>query len=374
MLTKNLKRQNFLILGGLLLAILMGLNACGDSEETIQAERKSLMEAVYASGYIQAEGEYELVAQSEGVLKEQLVQEGEIVKAGQTLFTIESNSAQAQLDNALRAYRLAEANAKESSPRLQEVQSAMKMAEDKYLADSINFRRYQNLWEKQATSEAAYDAARLSFEQSKEAFQKSRHALKLLRDQLQFEKEQALNNLKIARESSGFYQIKSKADGIFFQAYKEVGELVRPGQPIALLGKGNTFFANLSVDEQDVMRIQKGQKVILKIDAYPDMHFKAILHKIYAKVDPREQSLRVDALLEDSLPAAYTGLALEANIVISEKQNALVVPRTLILAGDSVEIMTEEGKQKVKIEKGIETLNEIEIISGISEETEIIKP
>ncbi len=93
---------------------------------------------------------------------------------------------------------------------------------------------------------------------------------------------------------------------------------------------------------------------------------------MYPLVDTRQQSLRVDVLLTEKLPGLFSGLAVEANIIIRQKDGALVIPRQSILPGDSVLISTATGEKKVKIIRGIETLEETEIISGLDAESKLI--
>jgi HlyD family secretion protein len=157
-----------------------------------------------------------------------------------------------------------------------------------------------------------------------------------------------------------------------FKLMKERGELVRRSEAIAVLGKSDEFFLKLSIDELDIQRVKEGQQVAVKIDAYPNTIFRGKVTKVYPLVDTRQQSLRVDASLNDKLPNLFSGLAVEANIIIREKENALVIPRLAILTGDSVWIAHSDGKKKIKITRGIETMEETEITQGLTTESKII--
>jgi hypothetical protein len=103
----------------------------------------------------------------------------------------------------------------------------------------------------------------------------------------------------------------------------------------------------------------------VKIDAYPGRTFNAVVDKVYPMINRQQQSVKVDAMLTDPMQGWFSGLALEANIIIREKQDALVISKTMLLPGDSVLIETGGGRKKVKVEKGIETLDEVEIVNGL---------
>jgi len=349
------------------------LLSCGNGE-TISPVVKPLTEAVYTSGYIQSRGEFKLTSQSEGILKKQLVEEGDYVEAGQALFEIASTAQETRLANAQNLYELANKNIGVNSPLLAEAKNTVELAWEQYQADSINYVRYTNLWNEKATSQSKYDAAVTAFNSSKLSWIQSKNNFENRQDQLKIERDQAYQQLLSAREESGFYTVKADQPGIFFQSGKEPGELVRKGDLLAVLGLEGGFIANLKVDEQDISRLRPEQKVMLKIDAYPDSMYEAKLEKIYTKVDPRDQMLRVDAAVQDMLPGKYTGLALEANIVTRTKESALVIQRNLLLEGDSVLVEKDGEEQKVKVETGLRTLSEVEVLSGIDQNSKLIKP
>jgi HlyD family secretion protein len=166
--------------------------------------------------------------------------------------------------------------------------------------------------------------------------------------------------------------VKSDIDGKVFNTTKEKGELIRRGEMIGVVGRDDNFYLQLSIDEQDIQRVKKDQKVLVKIDAYPDKIFQAAITKVYPMVNPQQQSLRADAALREALPGAFSGLAVEANIIIREKNDALVIPKTALLPGDSVLIKTGKGKQKVKVKTGIQTLDEIEIVEGLTTQQQLL--
>ena len=364
--------KNVLLLLGTLAAFTGLLSSCSESENTTQASVKPLVEAVYASGHISSGDEYQVFAETDGVLVEQLVQDGARISQGQALLVLESQQSDARMQIAQEAFAVALKNKQADGPVLKEASTALQRAKGAHQLDSLTFVRLSNLWKAQATSQAEYDRAKLAYEQSaREVIIRESNFFRV-KNQVNLEYEQAENNLKIAREDKSRYTIKSQRDGLLFQVTKEPGEWVRRGELIAVIGKAEGFFVKLKVDEQDVQRVAMGQKIKIKIDAFPGRFFEARVARIYPMVDPRDQSFRVDGLLLDTLPGNFTGLAAEANIVVREAKETLVIPRNLLLEGDSVRIATEEGEKKVKIKKGIETISEVEVLDGLTAGSKLI--
>jgi HlyD family secretion protein len=89
-------------------------------------------------------------------------------------------------------------------------------------------------------------------------------------------------------------------------------------------------------------------------------------------INKQQQSVQADATLQEPLPGWFSGLAVEANIIIRQKDKALVIPKTTLLPGDSVLIEDGNGTKKVKVMKGIETLEEVEIVEGLDTTSELV--
>ncbi|HND16794.1 MAG TPA: hypothetical protein PLQ17_07890, partial [Saprospiraceae bacterium] len=60
-----------------------------------------------------------------------------------------------------------------------------------------------------------------------------------------------------------------------------------------------------------------------------------------------------------------------ANILIKEKKNALLIPRSYLL--DEKYVLLENGK-KAEIKTGIKNYEKVEIISGVNQNDVILKP
>ena len=341
------------------------LLACQNNQEALRPQVKPLMEAVYASGFVVAKDEYEVFSQAEGYLAEKLVVDGAEVRRGDPLFVIESDQQSSRYRLAKENYDMAMSNYGPDSPVLEELKSAIQTSRTKMQFDSLNYVRYSNLLRSNATTRSEYDRMKLLYDNSRNeyALQKSRY--EKTRNQLYIDVQNVKSQLQIASNESGRYTIRSQVDGKVFKTMKEKGELVRRNEAVAVIGKDSLFYLELNVDELDVQRVRPGQEVIVKIDAYPDKIFHARVSKIYPMINKQQQSIRVDADFTEPLPGGFSGLALEANIVIRQKEKALVIPKAALLPGDSLTIKTPEGVRKIKVVRGIETLDEVEIAEGL---------
>jgi multidrug efflux pump subunit AcrA (membrane-fusion protein) len=168
------------------------------------------------------------------------------------------------------------------------------------------------------------------------------------------------------------YFITSDCNGIVYKTMKEQGEAVHLNEPVILIGDASKRIIKLFVDQQDINKIKIGQRGLVKTDITGDTIYKVSIVKIYSLLDEAAQSFRVDAVFTTNFPNKFIHDALEANIVINEKQNALVIPRYALAGKDSLWIRQNGRSEKIKVETGIASSGYIEILKGINETTQVI--
>jgi HlyD family secretion protein len=356
----------------LVIIIMFLLNGCVVGEEKVNPTVKPLLETVYASGFVKAKDEYQVFADGEGYILQQHVEEGEEVEAGALLYTLSTKQGQARSEIAKQNLQYARRTTDLQSPILNELKAALASAKTKKDFDSVNYVRYLNLWNQKAVAKIELDKMKLTFDNAKNEYElivnRYQKALLDVENNLFNAKQQ----VTIADEDAEKNQIRSMLHGKIFSLKKEKGEWVRRGESVAIIGQANSFFLTLQIDEVDINKVSVGQKILVKADAFPDKIFKARLSKIYPLVDVRQQALQIEAELIDSLPQNFSGLAVEANIIIRENEKALTVPTHAILQGDSIWI-EENGKSlKKKVQTGIRTFDEVEIVNGVDSQTVVL--
>jgi len=166
--------------------------------------------------------------------------------------------------------------------------------------------------------------------------------------------------------------ISSDCNGIIYQTMIEQGEVVHINQPLALIGDEEKRTIQLSVDQQDINKIKSGQQVLLKTDITGDTIYKATVTKIYSLMNETSQSFRVDAIFNENFIHPFIHNAVEANIIVNERKNALVVPRNAMIGKDSLSINNNDKIQTIKVGTGISSTDYIEIINGINENTVVV--
>ena len=352
------------------LLLLCALAACKDKQEEIHPQYKELTSAVYASGSLVPEQEYRVVSSVDGYLVQSAVKEGDSVHKGQMLFAISSEVREVQQRGAAAVVQRTAPTASENSPLITDLKSKMAVARIKMQQDSLQYLRYKSLYDQQAISKSSYEKYYLQYESSIKDYNSLREQLDQQRLNSKLQMQQAQNQLSLAAAQANVGNLKSFVNGRIYEVYKKEGDLITPNQPVALIGAGK-MIAKLLVDEDDLDKVFNGQKVLISMDAYPGKVFKAHISKIYPLLNKVEQSFRVDAELDDEVALGMYGLNIEANIVIAEKRKVMVIPRGVLLKGDSILVKKGDDVVKVKVNKGLEDEQWVEV-KGLDEQTTII--
>lgn len=355
------------------LALTVFLISCGKKEKTIHAEYRDLAEAVYASGNLYPHLEYKLFATADGTLMQSLAEEGQKVAKGTVLFIIDREVDLSRLNSARLALEVAEKNTGPASAVLQEQDAQLEAAEEKYRLDSLNFHRYKNLYEKEAVNLRAFEEARLAFQVSSKELRARREAYRRTKDQLTLELSNARTNFETQAKNLSEHAPVSRIDGKIYQITKEEGEAVRRGELLAVLGSADSMFVRLNVDELDIQRVKAGQEVLIRFDIDQQKVYKAKVRQVFPLLNKADQSFRVEAEFVEEGPQGFYGLTLEANILIRKKKNVLTIPRELLQAGDSVEVMADGESKKVHVKTGAMDWDYVEIREGITEQTGLIQ-
>jgi multidrug resistance efflux pump len=299
---------------------------------------------------------------------------GDEVKRGEEIFRVQNDATASKLVASNSALDLAKLNASENSPLLLDLKNKIKSAESKFKNDSLNLLRYKNMLDAQAVTKSQYDQIALAYDVSSNDLKSAYETYKRTKEQTVVELKNAESVVSASSLDYGNYSVRSVMDGMVYETYKDVGEAVRRTELVALIGEKGAKILELNVDQQDIDKIKLGQEVVVKMDLTGEKTYKAKVTKIYPNMNQQDQSFKVEAQFTENYEMNFVHTSVEANIIIAQKENALIIPRTVIQTGDEVEIKSLGMNKKVKIKRGLENLEFVEVADGIKAEDEIVIP
>jgi RND family efflux transporter MFP subunit len=279
-------------------------------------ERGPAVEAVYATGAVEPTFWAKVSSTVMGRIADIPVKEGDRVKTGDVLMRLDDREAK---------HKLAEAEAKERF-LTQEVARMAMLAQ----RDFASQQQYQRTVSDHAQATAAVAQAR-----------------------------QRLADLTLT----------APLDGEVLRLDGNVGEVPRSGDVVVWIGQREPMRIEAEVDEEDIPKVQKGQKVLVKADAWPSKVFAASVTALTPKGDPISKNYRVRITLDPDQPLQI-GMTAEVNIVVRETKDALLVPFSA-LRGEAVFVVEGARVRRRTIKAGIVGTTKVEVLEGLKE-TELV--
>ena len=339
-------------------------------EETAQPRKTDLVDAVFASGEVIAEEEYKVTAKAEGYLLQSFVVEGATVDPQMPLYQLSGEVQSAQLQNAQVVYADAVQNTKASAPAMAQLELQLQQSKSQLALDQKNEQRYAQLLKTKAVSQLEYDQMALQNEQSKRNVAINEKALADFKRAQLLNAENAKTQLQIQQQDYTDYFLRSSIHGTVLQVYQSDGDLVSRGETVALIGGGKQL-ARLFVSEEDINDIAINQQVVVRLNTDRDRVYDARISKIYPSFDQAEQSFVVEASFDNPPANLYHNTQLQANIVVADRKQAMVIPSEFLSNGDSV-LLAGGAVKSVKI--GIRNEQWVEVLDGLSTADKLIKP
>ena len=378
------KRKKTLIIIGtaLVLALIVISNLNSQREKTVKVtiekvEKHDLASIISASGEIKPKKNIEISAQVPGRIVKIGVKEGDEVKAGDFLLSLDSTQYEAYTDRD-RAF-------------IQSTKADLIQAEARMKKDANFFNSQKKLFGEGLISQDQMETAMVQAETSSAQFKS-----------IQFQIQQAEASLKSSMDNLSKTVYGSPIDGIITSLRVEEGEIAligtmnNPGTVLMTIADLSVMEVEVEVDETDVVGLDLGQSSEVKVDAFPDIVFQgkveigsSALQKLTSASASTQEAkdFKVTITIENPPRKLKPGLSASADITTAEKKGVLAVPiAALVLRekeGQAASAKTkseEEGVYLVEagrakfalVKKGITGEMLVEIGSGLKEGQEIV--
>ncbi len=348
--------KKFAIIVGIIIVIVALISIFGAKSrkgkskkaETVKAhivEEGSITVKLEETGEIQPIREIEIKSKVSGKIIKFFVEEGDYVKNGDIIASIEPDYNQAEIINRVKS------NLELSEIRLRNARRNLKDKQELYHAKYISENELSKYIDALKEAEISYDSALQQYELIKE-----------------IETEENIS------------RIVSTASGTVIQKSVEEGEMIvsatgsyMVGTVIVILADLERMVVKAKINEVDISKIEKGMKVKIQVDAYPYEEYSGSISKIAAmaithnnvKVFPVEIEINnVDEKLKPGMTANIT-------IIGEERKDIIVVPIRCIFSDEEGQDIVYKGVndtigENIQIKTGINNFQQVEIIEGLA--------
>lgn len=363
---------------------------------TSVAEKGTLITTITASGTITSGNTTYITTGAMGTVNKVYVKNGDSVKKGQKLaeITLTDKSSETQTTawanylTALENLKVAQANRTAADLQMWKDRQSVLDAQTEYnsmIAGAWNNKTHQEYtYNEKAIVSKTLDLAKLTFTADETKYNNSGVDISLASAKL----EAALRSYQqvsstIIAPASGIISNLVLAKGVALSDSSSSSITVSSGtdsttnsQSVTALKIGaikdpaGQYQATLSLTEVDVTKIKSGQKVTLTMDAFPDNTLTGTVLAVNTSgsVNSNVTSYSVSVLLDQTDLDIFTNMAVSATIIISVKDDVILVPSTAVKTvngNPSVTVLKNKVPSVVTVETGDSNDTQTEIKSGL---------
>jgi len=258
---------------------------------------------VHSSGIITSSEEMRLSFKIGGIVAKINVKEGDNVKQGDILATLD----------------------------LSEISAKVKQAEDGYAKAQRDYNRTSNLYrDSVATLEQMQNAAT---------------AMNVAR-----------SGLDIARFNLHHARILAPDNGRILKQFIKANELVSSGYPVFLFGiTGKSWIVKAGLSDRDIIKVNSGDSAFITLDAHPDKEFRAVIDQVGEMANPLTGTYEVKLMVDNEGHKFASGFIAEVEIFPSSTDSLHLVPVGSIVEADGltgyVYVVTDSNNaRKIKVD------------------------
>jgi HlyD family secretion protein len=317
---------------------------------TAKVVRQNLVSIVSGTGQIKPKTYVNIGATSFGRITHLYVKEGDHVKRGQVLATVESVQAKAGVDAQEASIRSADTDISSYLAAEKTAEATVAHSEADLNQKLLDWQRAQALYKAELIAKSEYDSKKAAYDtdvatlaQSKAALVQSRAQTASARGKLGTAQATLTSNIDALNKTVSV----APFDGIVTNMPVREGETVvvgiqnAEGSTLMTLADLSIITAEVKVDETDIVNVAMGQPVDVTVDALPGKVFPGKVTEVGDQAILRSTGIatsqsttgteeakdfKVVVTLSNPPPELRPGLSATAKITTARRQNVLAIP------------------------------------------------
>ncbi|NJO88867.1 MAG: efflux RND transporter periplasmic adaptor subunit [Chloroflexia bacterium] len=261
------------------------LSACSDKKVAVESDdavqvttayvyEKQMVEPIHSVGKVYSKAEAKLAFKTGGIIKNILVDEGQVVRKGQVLAVLNLSEIEATKNQALLAYEKAERD----------------------------YKRAQNLFKDSVATLEQLENAKTQLEYAK-------------------------STLEIANFNMEYSRIVAPENGKILKRLAERNELIGSGYPVFIFGSStDDWVVRANISESQIFSLTSNDKAKVKLDAYPNLEIEADLTEIGTFADPYTGTYEIELTIRNKDITLASGLFARFDILPSKTELYDVIP------------------------------------------------
>jgi multidrug efflux pump subunit AcrA (membrane-fusion protein) len=343
--------------------------------EVVQVTQGLVEEKITRAGDIMPKTQVTVYSKVQGWVDKIFGREGDLVKTGDVLVTLDAREAQAavaqaqaNLEAAKARLRLVKATAAEAvQSQIQQTKANLDLAE-------ADFKRAQELYEKNFIARQQLDEARTKYNVAKSAYDLALNSLQ----QKTWENEialaeaqvrQAEATLNLTQAQLANLTITSPLNGGVTKRHVDPGTMVKDTTPILTIMDLAEVKMVVNVTEKEFVRLKKDQPVKVFVMAFPESTFPGRIEIITPALELQSRTAEIQIAIPNPGYILKPGMFGRVEITLRSQPQAVLVPVQAVLNQDNkdyVFVVKDGQAYRRVVQKGLVKDTVIEIIQGLS--------
>ena len=184
----------------------------------------------------------------------------------------------------------------------------------------------------------------------------------------------AKQNLTIAQFNQNYAQIRSTVDGTVTRKLMNAGEFASAGGTVFMISstRKNDWIVRVGVADKDWARLKIGNRATITLDAYPDKTFTGIVSEMAQAADPQNKLYDVEIRINPGAVKFAPGLFAKVSLQPAQSRSYALVPIEAIVEGNGkdgfVFVLSDDQKRvrKIPVQIGFIDNDKVLLTNGLS--------
>ena len=302
------------------------------------------------------------------------VREGDLVKTGQVLVTLDTREAEATVAQAEASLEAAKARLKQVKATAEEtIQSQIQQTKANLELAEADLKRAQELHEKNFIARQQLDEVRTKYNVAKANYDLAQNSIR----QRTWENDialaeaqvnQAKATLELNKAQLANLIILSPMNGGITKRFVDPGTMVKDTTPILTLMDLAEMKMVVNVIEKEFIHLQKGQAVKITVTAFPDRVFSGRIEIITPALELQSRTAEIQISIPNPGLVLKPGMFGRAEVLLRSNPQAVLVPiQSLMTEGgqDWLYVLKDDKVARRSVRKGAVRDTVVEILQGV---------
>lgn len=318
-------------------------------------EEGAVVREAAGAGTIESEAQVSVAFTISGRIARVAVEEGQAVRAGDVLATLETDELTRQISAARQGVVVAASGVGRNDAEIQRARVALEAARR-------DRQQIEALHASGAIAPAELDVARERVERAEAELEAAVSSKRQAAGSVSL----ARANLDLTAQRSEEAEVRSPFDGIVVRRLREPGDVVAPAAPVLVVASTRTLWARIWLDESVLGELREGQPARVALRGDASRAYRARLDRVAVEADRQTHEVLVDLELLERPARIVLGQRADGFVELATAAPALRVPqgacdlprsRCFVDRGGRVDVASVrfglEGTDWIAVEEGL---------------------